>query len=171
MGVLRKPSAGGCGVNPNQLIKNAIVCWNYLLLEHRLNQASTNEIRAEIRAAVANHSVISRGHVNLLGEYDFSGEKLRDSVGFWLPTGCQASQRIQCAVQHPDAGHPPAPEVALLGRPRRKIAGKQPPLAACAEQIDDGVEYSAHVRCSWMTAGFRCREVRRHQRPLCVGQI
>ena len=36
---------------------------------------------AEIRAAVANHSVISWGHINLLGEYDFSDEKLRDSVG------------------------------------------------------------------------------------------
>ena len=45
----------------NRLIKNAIVCWNYLLLEHRLNQASTDELRAEIRAAVANHSVISWG--------------------------------------------------------------------------------------------------------------
>ena len=69
----------------NRLIKNAIVCWNYLLLEHRLNQASTDELRAEIRAAVANHSVISWGHINLLGEYDFSDEKLRDSVGIPPP--------------------------------------------------------------------------------------
>jgi TnpA family transposase len=69
----------------NRLIKNAIVCWNYLLLEHRLNQASTDEFRAEIRAAVANHSVISWGHINLLGEYDFSDEKLRDSVGIPPP--------------------------------------------------------------------------------------
>ena len=69
----------------NRLIKNAIVCWNYLLLEHRFNQASTDELRAEIRAAVANHSVISWGHINLLGEYDFSDEKLRDSVGIPPP--------------------------------------------------------------------------------------
>jgi TnpA family transposase len=69
----------------NRLIKNAIVCWNYLLLEHRLSQASTDEIKAEIRAAVANHSVISWGHVNLLGEYDFSDEKLRDTVGIPPP--------------------------------------------------------------------------------------
>jgi TnpA family transposase len=69
----------------NRLIKNAIVCWNYLLLEHRLSQASTDELRAEIRAAVANHSVISWGHINLLGEYDFSDEKLRDSVGIPPP--------------------------------------------------------------------------------------
>jgi TnpA family transposase len=69
----------------NRLIKNAIVCWNYLLLEHRLNQASTEEPQAEIRAAVVNHSVISWGHINLLGEYDFSDEKLRDSVGIPPP--------------------------------------------------------------------------------------
>jgi Tn3 transposase DDE domain len=69
----------------NRLIKNAIVCWNYLLLEHRLSQAATHELRTEIRAAVANHSVISWDHVNLLGEYDFSDEKLRDSVGIPPP--------------------------------------------------------------------------------------
>jgi TnpA family transposase len=69
----------------NRLIKNAIVCWNYLLLEHRLNQAATDELRAEIRVAVANHSVISWGHINLLGEYDFSDEKLQDSVGIPPP--------------------------------------------------------------------------------------
>jgi TnpA family transposase len=69
----------------NRLVKNAIVCWNYLLLEHRLSQAATNELRAEIRTAVANHSVISWSHINLLGEYDFSDEKLRDSVGIPPP--------------------------------------------------------------------------------------
>ena len=69
----------------NRLIKNAIVCWNYLLLEHRLNQAATEAAKAEIRAAVANHSTISWGHINLLGEYDFSDEKLKDSVGIPPP--------------------------------------------------------------------------------------
>jgi TnpA family transposase len=76
----------------NRLIKNAIVCWNYLLLEHRLSQAATHELRAEIRAAVANHSVISWGHINLLGEYDFSDEKLRDSVGIPPPKTIANSQ-------------------------------------------------------------------------------
>ena len=69
----------------NRLIKNAIVCWNYLLLEHRLSQAATDELKTEIRAAVANHSVISWDHINLLGGYDFSDEKLRDSVGIPPP--------------------------------------------------------------------------------------
>ena len=69
----------------NRLIKNAIVCWNYLLLEHRLNQASADDFRAEIRAAVADHSVISWRHINLLGEYDFFDETLRASVGIPPP--------------------------------------------------------------------------------------
>lgn len=62
------------------------------VLEHRLSQASTEELRAEIRAAVANHSVISWEHINLLGEYDFSDEKLRDSVGIPPPKTILKSQ-------------------------------------------------------------------------------
>jgi hypothetical protein len=31
--------------------------------------------------AVAHGSVISWQHINLLGEYDFSDEKMRDSIG------------------------------------------------------------------------------------------
>jgi Tn3 transposase DDE domain-containing protein len=79
------------------LIKNTIVvCWNYLLLQHRLDQASTDELRAEIRDAVANHSAISWEHVNLLGEYDFSDEKLQDSVGIPPPkTALKSQARIR----------------------------------------------------------------------------
>ncbi len=76
----------------NRLIKNAIVCWNYLLLEHRLNQANTDELKEEIRGAVANHSVISWDHINLLGEYDFSDEKLQDTVGIPPPKNILKSQ-------------------------------------------------------------------------------
>ena len=76
----------------NRLIKNAIVCWNYLLLEHRLSQSATDELRAQIRAAVANHAVISWEHINLLGEYDFSDEKLQDSVGIPPPKNSLKAQ-------------------------------------------------------------------------------
>jgi hypothetical protein len=62
------------------------------VLEHRLGQTATDELRAEIRAAVANHSVISGEHINLLGEYDFSDEKLRDSVGIPPPKNILKSQ-------------------------------------------------------------------------------
>ena len=42
---------------------------------------------------------------------------------------------------------------------------------ASAEQIDDCVEDGTYVRCAWTTTGLRSRDMRRHQRPLCVGQI
>ena len=35
--------------------------------------------------AIANGSVVSWQHINLLGEYDFSDEKLQDSVGISPP--------------------------------------------------------------------------------------
>ncbi|MCY7272494.1 MAG: hypothetical protein LH702_01785 [Phormidesmis sp. CAN_BIN44] len=64
----------------------------YRVLEHRLSQSATDELRAAIRAAVVNHSVISWEHINLLGEYDFSDEKLRDSVGIPPPKNILKSQ-------------------------------------------------------------------------------
>ena len=39
------------------------------------------ERRQELLAAVKNGSVVSWRHVNLHGEYDFSDEKMQDSVG------------------------------------------------------------------------------------------
>jgi hypothetical protein len=40
---------------------------------------------ADVLDAVAHGSVISWQHINLLGEYGFSDEKLRDSVGIRPP--------------------------------------------------------------------------------------
>ena len=40
---------------------------------------------AGVLDGVAHGSVISWQHINLLGEYDFSDEKLRDSVGIRPP--------------------------------------------------------------------------------------
>jgi hypothetical protein len=34
---------------------------------------------------IANHSVMSWAHINMLGEYDFSDEKLQDSFGIRPP--------------------------------------------------------------------------------------
>jgi len=39
----------------------------------------------QIFAAVRNGSVVTWQHVNLRGEYDFSDEKLEDSVGLEVP--------------------------------------------------------------------------------------
>ncbi len=69
----------------NRLIKNAIISWNYLYLEQRLVKAKTQEEREKLLSAIGTHSVIAWAHINLLGEYDFSDEKLRDSVGIMPP--------------------------------------------------------------------------------------
>jgi TnpA family transposase len=68
-----------------RLIKNGIICWNYLYLEQKLAKAKTQKEREDLLAAVATHSVIAWAHINLLGEYDFSDEKLKDSVGILPP--------------------------------------------------------------------------------------
>ena len=68
----------------NRLIKNAIVCWNYLYLEMRLRTAEP-AMRAEMMLAIKTHSPQSWGHVNMLGEYDFSEDKLIDSFGVLPP--------------------------------------------------------------------------------------
>lgn len=64
----------------NRLIKNAIICWNYLYLEAKLRTAD-RETREEIVQSIKAHSPQSWAHINMLGEYDFSETKLADSFG------------------------------------------------------------------------------------------
>ena len=72
--------AAGC----NQLIRNAIICWNYLYLSKLLTDETDTEQKRMILEAFENGSIAIWQHLNLHGEYDFSEEKLRDSVGFNL---------------------------------------------------------------------------------------
>ena len=65
----------------NRLIKNAIVCWNYLYFEHRLKALADPAEKQALIDTISRHSMISWRHVNMLGEYDFSDERLRDSFG------------------------------------------------------------------------------------------
>ena len=67
-----------------RLVKNSIICWNYLYLSQK-NADCDNHDREVLLEAVTNGSVISWRHVNLLGEYDFSDEKLEDTVGIRSP--------------------------------------------------------------------------------------
>ena len=69
----------------NRLIKNAIICWNYLYLSQKLTRIKNPEQKERLLAAIASHSVICWEHTNLLGEYDFSDNKLKDSVGIVPP--------------------------------------------------------------------------------------
>jgi TnpA family transposase len=73
--------ADGC----NRLIRNAIICWNYLYLSQVLAEEADEERRQALLTALKNGSIVLWHHLNLHGEYDFSEEKLQDSVGFDLP--------------------------------------------------------------------------------------
>jgi len=73
--------AEGC----KRLIKNAITCWNYLYLSQKLEEADNPENYQVLLHAIENGSISIWRHINLLGEYDFSDEKLQDSVGIKPP--------------------------------------------------------------------------------------
>ena len=79
----------------NRLIKNSIICWNYLYLSDKLARLEKQpEQRGILRSAIANHSVMSWAHINMLGEYDFSDEKLQDSFGI-RPPNLVAQTRVK----------------------------------------------------------------------------
>ena len=73
--------AEGC----RRLIKNAIVCWNYLYLSRELAVEKNKERRVELIEAIRNGSVVTWRHFNLHGEFDFSDERMIDSVGLTVP--------------------------------------------------------------------------------------
>ena len=47
--------------------------------------AQTEAERSEIIRAVQEGSVVAWRHINFYGEYDFSDEKLKDSIGLVMP--------------------------------------------------------------------------------------
>lgn len=67
-----------------RLIENSVICWNYLYLTHKLTKSGAGE-KTELLKALKEGSIITWRHVNFYGEYDFSEEKLKDSIGFNLP--------------------------------------------------------------------------------------
>ncbi len=73
--------AEGC----RRLIKNAIVCWNYMYLSRQIAKEEDLDRRQELIEAVKAGSVVAWQHINLHGEYDFSEENLRDSIGLDAP--------------------------------------------------------------------------------------
>lgn len=83
--------AEGC----KRLIKNSITCWNYLYLSQKVREAVDSEHRDNLIRAIVNGSVMAWRHINLLGEYDFSEERLQDSVGIKLPPKIGRSSEVQ----------------------------------------------------------------------------
>ena len=68
-----------------RLIENAIICWNYLYLSQKIAEEKNPERKREVIDAIKNGSVVTWRHINLHGEYDFSEEKLQDSIGLKVP--------------------------------------------------------------------------------------
>lgn len=60
------------------LIKNAIICWNYLYLTRLVQQTSPEEKRNRLEEIKLN-SPLAWGHVSFSGQYDFSEEHISDS--------------------------------------------------------------------------------------------
>jgi TnpA family transposase len=74
--------AEGC----RRLIQNAMICWNYVELSQKIAHEEDSQRRQELLTAVTKGSVTSGRHVNLPGEYDFSDEKMQDSIGLPMPS-------------------------------------------------------------------------------------
>lgn len=68
-----------------RLIKNAIVCWNYLFLSRELATEKNEARRAQLIEAIRHGSVATWAHFNLHGEFDFSDERMVDSIGLAFP--------------------------------------------------------------------------------------
>jgi hypothetical protein len=83
--IRRWPPQSGLAEACKLLIKNCIICWNYLYLSQKLEEIKDTASREAFLDAVAHGSAVAWQHLNLLGEYDFSDEKLRDSIGIRPP--------------------------------------------------------------------------------------
>jgi hypothetical protein len=57
-----------------RLIKNCIICWNYLYLSQKLEEITDTESREALLDAVAHGLTVAWRHLDLLGEY-FLGRK------------------------------------------------------------------------------------------------
>jgi hypothetical protein len=68
-----------------RLIKNAIVCWNYLYLSQLLAEEKNEERRTVLLEAVRNGSAATWAHFNLHGEFDFSDKRMVDSMNLTPP--------------------------------------------------------------------------------------
>lgn len=73
--------AEGC----RRLIKNALICWNYLYLAQQLAYMKDDDKKQELLNALRHGSIMTWGHFNLHGEFDFSDERMHDSIGLATP--------------------------------------------------------------------------------------
>jgi hypothetical protein len=92
-----------------RLIKNCIICWNYLYLSQKLAEIDDPAKREAILKALAHGSAAAWGHINLLGEYDFSEEKLKDTGVL----GDEQFQFIEAVPRIGQSNRPPEPPLTV----------------------------------------------------------
>jgi len=73
--------AEGC----KRLIENAIICWNYLYLSEKVADTPEGKQRDELLQQIKSSSMTVWQHINMLGEYDFSDERVNKVTQFHLP--------------------------------------------------------------------------------------
>ncbi|MEW8287035.1 MAG: Tn3 family transposase [Candidatus Thiodiazotropha endolucinida] len=67
-----------------RLLKNVIVCWNFMYLSKKLSETRTDAEYALLLRKIKASSMHTWGHFVFHGEYDFSDNSLTDSQGFDL---------------------------------------------------------------------------------------
>ena len=65
-----------------RLIQNAIILWNYFYLSKKIMDEKDRENRKQLLKTIQAGSIVTWAHIHLHGEFDFSENKLKDSVGF-----------------------------------------------------------------------------------------
>lgn len=56
-----------------------------MYLTRQIEKTANTETKEQMLRVIAAHSPMSWAHINMLGEYDFSDEKLKDSLGILRP--------------------------------------------------------------------------------------
>lgn len=68
-----------------RLIKNTVMCWNGLYISKKIENEKDEINKKEIVKSIKHGSLMHHGHFNFGGEFDFSDEKMSDSVGLKAP--------------------------------------------------------------------------------------
>jgi len=62
-----------------RLIKNALICWNYLYLSKKINEEESLERKQQMIESIRSGSIVTWKHFNLEGFYDFADDQVKDS--------------------------------------------------------------------------------------------
>lgn len=68
--------------NCKRLIQNAVILWNYLYIDKKLQEAKSQSQKDEIIEAIKNSSIVHWSHINFYGTYDFTkiDKKVNDMI-------------------------------------------------------------------------------------------